>query len=477
MLEDNRTNSVRKEALHKKNKYKIFPQLLAGFTANMTLFCAGMSFGWPSPSLPKLQEASSDLYLTSDEGAWIVSALLMGGCIGPFISALLVNRIGRKWVLFMTGVPCLLCWTLIYFAQSFEGLLAARFISGVGVGGAYTTVPMYLGEIAETRIRGAIGTMTTLLSTSGSLMVYCVGPWVDRKTLALVNLVPTVLFLSTLLWMPETPYYYLRKNRIDCAKKSLTWLRGTESICEELEEMSSLVQIEMKQRGRITELVTVPANRRATFIVWLLLTAQQFSGVIALLAYVSLLFEKTTLDLDPNFAVIITGLVSLLANVVAICVVEKVGKKPLFLLSAFGISLCLFTIGTYFYLEKLGFQVRVVPWVPLVATLAFHVFFALGLGPITYAILSEIYPTSIKAWATMLALMYGSMLAVVISKTYQIMADHWGYHTVFYGLCVCEVSVACIVFVVIPETKGKSFKEIQEILNEGNGKIEKNLKC
>ncbi|KAG7189409.1 hypothetical protein KM043_017114 [Ampulex compressa] len=446
-------------------RYKIYPQLLAGFIANLAMFNAGLAFGWPASALPKLQQPGIKYPLTSDQGAWVVSAMSMGACFGPILSGFLINRIGRKWFLYATGVPYLICWTIVYFTGQFEALFVARFTCGVGVGAAFSAVPIYVGEIAETKIRGSLGTMNAMLTVCGTLMSYAVGPWVDRETLALVSMIPTILFLLIFMWMPETPYYYLKKQKTAAAEKSLSWLRSSGVIKEEIREMSDLIELEERHRGRISELITVRANRRATLIVGLMLSAQQFCGIVAVMAYVTLLFESMSLGIDSSLAVIITGLMSCLGNLIATCIVDRIGRRPLLLISLCITSVSLTIIGVFFHLEALHFDVTSFSWIPLIGVLSYCISVSLGLGPIPYAVLGEIYPTTIKAWATMFASIYGSLLGFAVAKIFQVVSDAMGRHVIFYGFVGCEIIIGIFIYFIMPETKQKPLKEIQAILD------------
>lgn len=325
---------------------------------------------------------------------------------------------------------------------------------------------MYLGEIAETRIRGTLGTLTSLMITGGSVMSYCVGPWMDRKPLALFNLIPILMFLLSFPRMPETPYYYLKKNNAEVAEKCLAWFRGSDSVEYELNDMTRQVEAEMERKGSLVEIITVRANRKATWIVWSLLAAQQLSGIGVFMSYANSILEETSLKLDPNIAAIITALVLFVAHVAATCVVDKVGKKPLILISSFGASICLCIMGVYFCLRNNGVNPDLISWVPLVTILFFYVFYSLGLSPLPYAILSEVYPITVKAWASTIASIYGSIVGVLATKIYQVVADEWGYQTIFFMFCICETVLATFILFTLPETKGKSFKEIQETLDK-----------
>lgn len=276
--------------------------------------------------------------------------------------------------------------------------------------------------------------------------------------------------MLTFAWMPDTPYYHISRKNVEAAEKSLKWLRGKTSVEHELKEMSNLLQEEGKHRGSVMEMITLPGNRKATLITLLLLSAQQFTGIGALLAYLGLIIEKSKLSVDTKFAIIFTGCVMMLCNVITLFIVDTLGRKPLLMFSSIGTALCLWFMGVYFDMEAADASlVENINWIPLAAILLFYVFFSLGLGPVPYAVLSEIYPTNVKAKAVMVFSIYGSVFGVFVTKSYQVVADKWGEHVILYSFAFTEFCLALLIIFIVPETKGKSFKEIQDHLKKTKG--------
>lgn len=140
-----------------------------------------------------------------------------------------------------------------------------RFIGGLGTGVSFTILPMYLGEIAEDKIRGALGALIAQMMNAGILLTYCVGPWVSRVALACMGGVLPVLFGLMFIWMPDSPYFLIMKHRPDQAKQSLIWLRGTGDVTEELEKVRVNVEHDRKNAGTVKELVMIPGNRKVRF--------------------------------------------------------------------------------------------------------------------------------------------------------------------------------------------------------------------
>ncbi|XP_015597181.1 facilitated trehalose transporter Tret1 isoform X2 [Cephus cinctus] len=376
-----------------------------------------------------------------------------------------MDRIGRKLSLSFTAVPIFLSWLFIYLGTNYAWLFFARFIGGIGTGAIFALLPMYIGEVTQEKVRGALGVLITVMVTAGNLITYTVGPWVTREILALISAVPSIIFILTFIWMPESPYYLIMKKRSTEAANSLAWLRDTLMVKEELRRITEQVEIEQKSKGKITEIVTVPGNRKAMMIILGLLSAQQFSGTIPLLSYATLIFQQAAYSLHPNISVIIVGVVTLIFSLLAVLLVDKVGRKPLLLFSSAGTCFCLCLLAIFFHLQYANMNVSSISWLPLVTIILFNVPYSMGIGSLPNAVLSEIFPTNVKAWATMLASTYGSLLGMILIKLFQVISDAKDVFAAFYTLAAIEASFIFFIYFIVPETKNKSLKEIQEILH------------
>lgn len=288
---------------------------------------------------------------------------------------------------------------------------------------------------------------------------------------ALMNLIPTAIFLLTAIWLPESPYYYLMKNKEKCAALTLTWLRRKNDNNDEIEEMKKTVEAE--KQGGYKELFMVKAHRKALLLVLLLLAGQQFSGYMGVLSYASTLVQSFHTNFDDNFILLIISAISMITSLVSSCIVDKLGRKPVFLISSYCSSLCLTVIGVYFLLEKLDMDVRSLSLIPLIALILYIVSVAFGLSSIPAIVTSEIFSIDMKNWATMVTNMYGSVLGIIVGKCYQLVSDHVGNHVIFLGFAIIELVIAITASVVMPETSRKTFGQIQEILNKSTAKHSK----
>lgn len=288
------------------------------------------------------------------------------------------------------------------------------------------------------------------------------------QTFALMNIIPTAVFLLTAIWLPESPYYYLMKNKEKCAALTITWLRRKNDNNDEIKEMKK--SIEAERHGGYKELFTVKAHRKALLLVLLLLAGQQFSGYMGVLSYASTLIQSFHTNFDDNSILLIISAISMITSLVSSCIVDKFGRKPVFLISSYGSSLCLIVIGVYFLLENLHMNVHSFSLVPLIALVFYIVSVAFGLSSIPAIVTSEIFSIDMKNWATMITNIYGSVFGIIVGKCYQLVSDHVGNDVVFLGFGIIELIIAISASVVMPETSQKTFGQIQEILSKSTAK-------
>lgn len=285
---------------------------------------------------------------------------------------------------------------------------------------------------------------------------------------ALISIIPTAVFLLTAIWLPESPYYYLMKKKEKAAALTLSWLRRKNDNNDEMVEIKKSVEAE--RQGSYKELFVVAGHRKALLLVLLLLAGQQFSGYMGVLSYANTLIKSFHTNFDNNSILLIISAISMITSLASSCIVDKLGRKPVFLISSYGSSLCLVVIGIYFLLENLDMDVRNLSLVPLIALIIYIVSVAFGLSSIPAIVTSEVFSIDMKNWATMFTNMYGSVLGIIVGKCYQLVSDHVGSHVIFFSFAFIELVIAITASVVMPETSRKTFGEIQKILNKSTAK-------
>lgn len=350
---------------------------------------------------------------------------------------------------------------MVAFAKTVLVLYIARFLSGISYGTVYSSTPMYLGEIASDSIRGSIGTLLTVMAKTGILFVYAIGPYVSVTALAWILFALPIIFIAVFVWLPESPYYLVDQERPEEAKKSLQWLRGNDNIDVELETMKVAIEKARLNKGTFRELLS-PSNRISLIIVLGLGSAQQLCGSQAVIAYSQSFFEELGTDLGSSESSIILAVVQLVTAAFSSSIVDRLGRRPLLLISTTGSAICTAVIGVYFYLVHLEIDMKPYSIVPMVVIMVFIVSYTIGLATVPFAILGEIFPTNVKAVAAAVYTMFASAIGFGVIKLYQVVSDDLGIFYTFWGFSVCSFLFVAFVWFLVPETKGKPLAQILE---------------
>jgi len=456
------------------------------------MVAVGTVYGWTTTSLSRLTSGASDIpvKITDDESSWIVSLTVIGSMIGPFLGASLADRYGRKRCLLLASGFFIVGWTIVFFAQSVIALYISRVILGIGVGISYTTNPMYVSEIADVGIRGALGTLIAVNVFTGSLLTCSIGPWASYRTLAAILLMVPIFFLACFFWFPETPAFLAARGRKAEATRSLAFFKGIrdrdearrelehalrsvfiEDVCDNTPVTGPGARTEPVKRSWMAKLklMMLPSNTRALGIILGLVAAQQLSGNFSTMQYLEVLFKRTATGIDSNLATILVLAVGLVSGGLSTATVEGAGRRPLLLASTLGSSVTLVILAIYLMLDERGIDVSAANLLPVIDVIIFQVAFQIGLGTLPNALIGEMFPTEVKAFAGAVITIFDGVLGFAVSKLYQVIGDSLGQDTVYYFFAAsCLLAFVMVIFVV-PETKGRTFREIQELLG-GNSK-------
>lgn len=434
----------------------------------MNIFAGGICFCWSSPSLVILNSPESPFEVTDEQMSWIAACLPMGCAIGPILGSYLSRTMGPKKTTIISAFPYLVGFSLIIFATSPEWLYVSRFLCGLGVGFGQTATPIYVAEVAENHNRGALMTFFMLWMAIGGLFVSCVAPYVSLQTMAGISSVFPALLLITLLFMPESPYYLMRMGKEDKAIQSLKWLRRQKNDLVVQEELKTIKKVAGDNPTIIEcfKLLKDKPNPRALLIVNLTTIAQQLSGALVVVFYQEHIYKAFKVPIRSDYAVIMTSFIGNAAGVLSILFVDRWGRRPLLLVSAMGCAVSTGLLGTYLFLDEknvLG-TIEYVNWIPIVGLNALQVFFSFGLSPVPSTQLGELFSSSVKEIGFCFITIMAALEGFVMTKSYQIVKDSLGLPIVFWSFSAMTVTSFIFMLWKVPETKGKSFLEIQNML-------------
>ncbi|XP_015593491.1 facilitated trehalose transporter Tret1 isoform X2 [Cephus cinctus] len=456
---------------NKINTRTQWKQWMACISATLSMVAVGTVYGWTTTSLSRLMDdKDAPVTINKDQSSWIVSLTVIGAMIGPFLGAWMADVFGRKRSLLISSLFYIVGWIIVIFATNVASLYVARIILGMGVGISYTTNPMYVSEVADMNIRGALGTLIALNVFTGSLFTCSIAPWISIQLLNKILIIIPVIFVATFIWFPESPYFLAVKGRHDEAIKTIAFFKGITDKEEAREELDSILSHinettddSQSWKEKLIQL-TQPNNRQALVIVIVLIGAQQLSGSFSTIQYLGTLFKEANIGIDSDIATIIVLAVGLVSSTLSTMTVEGAGRRPLLMISSLGSAFTLLILGIYLLLQTHGIDVSVVNLLPVFDVILFQVAYPFGLGTLPNTLIGELFPSNVKGIAGATVTISDGILGFAVSKLYQVIGDALGTHSVYFFFSGSCVLAFVFVLICIPETKRRTFNEIQDLL-------------
>ena len=406
-----------------------------------------------------------DLELDSGQQGLVTSIVLFGAMVAAIFTGRLAESHGRKVMLGIAAALFAVGLAVSAVADSFMVLVLARLVLGFGVGIASALVPTYLGEISPAQIRGRMLTLNQLLQTVGMLTAYVVnlafsssGDW---RAMFWVGVVPALLLAIVATRLPESPAYLIAKGRTDDAREMLGSVAGEESADKviaryrreaEQQRQQSVDDERPEQTG--WRALTRPRVRAAVVVGLGLAALQQFVGINTVLYYAPTIMEQTGLSASNSIVYsVIIGVVNLAMTLVSLRLVDRVGRRPLLLVSLIGMSISVAALGVAFIADLDSLFL-------LACMLIFVSSFAVGMGPVFWVILGEVFPTSDQAEGSGAGSAVNWLSNFAVSTAFLPLAGVIGTGEVFLIFAaVCLLALA-FVYRYVPETKDRDFGEI-----------------
>ncbi|BFG04424.1 facilitated trehalose transporter Tret1-like [Drosophila madeirensis] len=437
-------------------------QYLAGVAAAFGAFCLGASIGWSGPVEKEVRMGAAYKFApTSLEWGWISSLLTLGAAASCIPAGILIAIFGRKITMLGLTPPFMIGWLLIIIAPKPYMLMIGRFIVGACGGAFCITAPMYNTEIAELSKRGVMGCFFQLLIVHGVLYGFIVGAFAKVKLMNILCGILPIIFFVFFLWMPESPVYLAQKGKNDKAEKALKFLRGKDAdVSAEASQMASEGQ---KEKVKPMQALCRRNTLKSLAISMMLMVFQQVTGINAIIFYSTGIFTAAGTGLTPSTSTIIIGLVMVIATIISIALIDRVGRKILLLISAALMFITTMLMAIYFQWLTL----KDVGWLPVLAICVFISGFSFGFGPVPWLLMAELFAEDAKPVAGAIAGTTNWMCAFLVTLAFPLIKDECGPAACFW--IFAAVSFAAIVFVLflVPETKGKTLNEIQGLIAAG----------
>ncbi|MEO7028086.1 MAG: sugar porter family MFS transporter [Acidobacteriaceae bacterium] len=392
----------------------------------------------------------------------VVSAVLVGAICGASLGGALTDRLGRRSLMIAAGI--------IFVASSFSAaisptvplLIAARVVSGIAIGLASFISPMYIAELVPARVRGALVAVNMLAITTGIVVAYLTDYGLARpggwRWMFALGALPAFGLTVGMWFLPDSPRWLISKNRVDQARKVMLRLR-TAAECDP--EIARIQQTFSKTSGDWKTEVFQPALRMPLVIGIGLAAFQQLSGINTVIYYAPTIFGFAGFRgaSASILGAVGLGVVMILCHVLAIFLLDRVGRRPLLLVGVAGQVMALAMLG-------LAFQFKQLPGDEYLAvgSLVLYVScFAFGLGPIFWLIISEIYPLAVRGAAMSAATVANWSLNLVVAVSFLTLVGFAGRAGTFWIYGAITVGAWFFIYKLVPETKGKTLEQIEEI--------------
>lgn len=425
----------------------------------------GFDTGVISGALPFLKDHWK---LTDGNVELLTTSVLVGAVIGAIASGRLSDVLGRKRMIMINAVIFALGAVGCAFSTDFVMLISMRLIVGFAIGITSFVVPMYIAEIAPSAKRGSLVTLNQLMITIGLLVSYITDYWLSNdnnveswRWMFLVGFFPAIVLLVGMFFLPETPRWLMSKNRWDEGKKVLIAVEDPSLIEQTLTDLKEEIEFSSKNSIKAAEILK-PWLRPALIITIGIFFFQQFSGVNTIIYYSPIIFEMTGIvsNTESILPSILIGSVNVLACFVSVILLDKLGRRKLYLIGISGMIPSLILTGCcFFFKDQLGASL---PYFAVFTIASFIIFINISLSPLGWLLISEIFPLSVRGIGMSIGSLSHWGFNAIISFTFLTLTNGIGIGSTF--LLYAAVCIFGLVwgYYYIPETKGKSLEVIEK---------------
>ncbi|MFC7397138.1 sugar porter family MFS transporter [Chelatococcus sp. GCM10030263] len=417
-----------------------------------------------------LPQISAMWRLSSIEEGMLASAILGGGMVGSLIGGGLADRFGRRSIMMGTAALFVIGAFWCGLASSLWPLTAGRALLGVAVGIVLVAVPLYIAEIAPPNIRGALVSMQQLFLSGGVLVAYLVNTLFAAdaegwRPMFMAGALPGVLLGVGMLFMPESPRWYLSRGRLGSAKRMLRRLGYADA--EGQEEIAALQGTLGEDNSTATwKELSEPWLRPAMFIGVALIFYQQMSGIGFVTFYTPTIFALAGYEMKSSAMLLTVGVgaLNLVMTAVAMALVDRIGRRPMFIGGLVGIVVTLTATGlSIFYVA----DIPAMRWLVVTAVFLYIIVFSLSLGSVTGAVTSEIFPQRVRGLALSVVVVAAWLFEIAVSATFPPFVEMFGASATFIAYALVGVSGLVFGLFYLPETRGRTLEEIEAFWRSG----------
>ncbi len=436
------------------------------FLVSLTAALGGLLFGFDTAVISgviEFIEKPEVFNLNVISKGWVVASILIGCMGGCCIAGYMGDRFGRKYSLIISAFLFLISALGCAFANNIEAFVLFRMLGGIGVGMASILSPLFISEISPANMRGRLVSVNQLTIVIGILIAYFSNYMLidfsdNWRWMVGVMSIPAFLFLVSMFFVPESPRWLVIKNMKEKALKILVKINSDiDSSNRVLNEISDSINSD-KEKGTLKDLFS-KRFRKIAIIAIILAVLQQITGINSVIYYAPAIFLKAGLSTGSALLqTVVIGTVNFLFTVVAIALVDKVGRRLLMLIGVTGMGISLGLLNFSFYMN-------LSPYLILACILGFIASFASSIGPVMWVVVSEILPNKIRNIGVSFAVLLLWAANFILTFTFPYIFEALGGFSFGIFLFFCIV-MFYFVYKYIPETKNKTLEEIEKELTK-----------
>ncbi|XP_078176533.1 putative polyol transporter 4 [Carex rostrata] len=429
-----------------------------------------------------------DLHITEVQQEILIGCLSFISLIGSLAAGRTSDSIGRKWTIALAAVIFQIGAAIMTFAPSFTVLIVGRLLAGIGIGFGIMIAPVYIAEISPAATRGSLSSFPEIFINVGILLGYIsnyafsgLSVHINWRVMLAVGIFPSVFIGFALFVIPESPRWLMMQNRVDEARLVLINIIGSEE--EAAERLAEIEVAAVLSTGKFENTKTVwseilkpsPVLKRMLITGLGIQCFQQITGIDATVYYSPTILRTAGIQSDDKLlaATVAVGLAKTVFILIAILLIDRVGRKPLLYVSTIGMTVCLFGLATSLYLLDKGLVSTQAGIAVAIATVCGNVaFFSVGMGPISWVMGSEIYPLRVRAQASALGSVANRVSSGVVAMSFLSICNAISVAGAFFIFGVLSALSVAFMYRYVPETRGKNLEQIEALFRDENGGCE-----
>ncbi|XP_030931333.1 probable polyol transporter 4 [Quercus lobata] len=461
--QEDRTNGTRKYVL------------ACAVFASLNSVLLGYDVGVMSGAIIFIQE---DLKITEVQEEVLVGILSIVSLFGSLAAGRTSDAIGRKWTMALAAVIFQIGAVIMTLAPSFEVLMIGRFLAGIGIGFGVMIAPVYIAEISPTIARGSLTSFPEVFINFGILLGYVsnyafsgLPAHINWRIMLAVGILPSVFIGFALFVIPESPRWLVIQNRVEEARSVLQKTNDNEKEVEErlaeIQLTAGTADVENHEEKAVWRELLSPSPSVCRMLVtgFGIQCFQQITGIDATVYYSPEILKDAGVEGNTNLlaATVAVGVTKTVFILVAIFLIDKLGRKPLLYVSTIGMTICLFSLGLSLSLLGQG-QVRIA--LSILSVCGNVAFFSVGIGPISWVLTTEIFPLRLRSQAAALGAVGNRVCSGLVAMSFLSVSRAISVAGVFFIFSAASALAVLFVYTIVPETKGKSLEQIELLFKD-----------